>query len=269
MNGIKPFPVGSAYLRSVPPSEQPVRADTTGDVLSWGSEVEMPPPGETVPIPRAPPLINIQAPTDSQATKSRRAVTPGGQSEGQRTPQKSHTRSSHERRTTVPNTVGPDPRDRELPSPPSGSDHSVVPTRVPKSAAGRGDAQRALTPTRGSPSQGDQASQSIYKSAIEEPLGLPLSPHRNETPGNDPNSPKIHKPAPWDLITQRLYSWALVWEEHTFIRALEHISLGHQVSKLMRYDCSIKYCVGRRVPIDSLCHDDVQAVSLSGALVVQ
>jgi hypothetical protein len=42
-----------------------------------------------------------------------------------------------------------------------------------------------------------------------------------------------YRPQPWDIVTQRLYSWALVWEEETFVRALENISLGQQVGSLM------------------------------------
>jgi hypothetical protein len=38
---------------------------------------------------------------------------------------------------------------------------------------------------------------------------------------------------PWDRVTQRLYSWAMVWEEESFSRALENISLGKQVSWLI------------------------------------
>lgn len=34
---------------------------------------------------------------------------------------------------------------------------------------------------------------------------------------------------PWDMLTQRLYSWALIMEEKSFVRALEDISLGRQV----------------------------------------
>ncbi|ODO06026.1 hypothetical protein L198_01254 [Cryptococcus wingfieldii CBS 7118] len=36
---------------------------------------------------------------------------------------------------------------------------------------------------------------------------------------------------PWDLLTQRLYSWALIMEEKSFVRALEDISLGRQVGE--------------------------------------
>ncbi|WVQ73587.1 hypothetical protein IAR50_003166 [Cryptococcus sp. DSM 104548] len=36
---------------------------------------------------------------------------------------------------------------------------------------------------------------------------------------------------PWDLLTQRLYSWALITEEKSFVRTLEDISLGRQVGE--------------------------------------
>lgn len=34
---------------------------------------------------------------------------------------------------------------------------------------------------------------------------------------------------PWDMLTQRLYWWALIMEEKSFVQALEDISLGRQV----------------------------------------
>jgi hypothetical protein len=34
---------------------------------------------------------------------------------------------------------------------------------------------------------------------------------------------------PWDIVNQRLLSWALVWPAEDFIRSLEAIALGHQV----------------------------------------
>jgi hypothetical protein len=46
----------------------------------------------------------------------------------------------------------------------------------------------------------------------------------------DTGNGNLADPMPWDRITQRLYSWAMVWEEETFARALENISLGKQVS---------------------------------------
>jgi hypothetical protein len=39
---------------------------------------------------------------------------------------------------------------------------------------------------------------------------------------------------PWDIVNQRLLSWALVWPAEDFIRSLEAIALGHQVRILYR-----------------------------------
>jgi hypothetical protein len=36
-------------------------------------------------------------------------------------------------------------------------------------------------------------------------------------------------PDSWDLVTQKLYGWAMVWDDETFVRAMERISLGEQV----------------------------------------
>lgn len=41
----------------------------------------------------------------------------------------------------------------------------------------------------------------------------------------------LQLPKPWDVVTQRLYSWALVWTQDDFVRALEHVALGHQVDE--------------------------------------
>lgn len=40
-----------------------------------------------------------------------------------------------------------------------------------------------------------------------------------------------HFPKPWDVVAQRLYSWALVWMQDDFVRTLEHVALGHQVDE--------------------------------------
>lgn len=34
---------------------------------------------------------------------------------------------------------------------------------------------------------------------------------------------------PWDHVTQKLYAWALVWEDESFTKALESLALGKQV----------------------------------------
>ncbi|KAK6906142.1 hypothetical protein I203_100126 [Kwoniella mangroviensis CBS 8507] len=47
----------------------------------------------------------------------------------------------------------------------------------------------------------------------------------------DPLHPNMGGWKPWDMLTQRLYSWALIAEEKSFVRALEEVSLGRQVEE--------------------------------------
>lgn len=37
---------------------------------------------------------------------------------------------------------------------------------------------------------------------------------------------------PWDLIAQKICSWALLWDEDSFVKALEETSIGEDVSEL-------------------------------------
>jgi hypothetical protein len=37
-------------------------------------------------------------------------------------------------------------------------------------------------------------------------------------------------PTAWELVTQRLYSWALIQEDSSFTNAMEDLSLNRQVS---------------------------------------
>ena len=47
----------------------------------------------------------------------------------------------------------------------------------------------------------------------------------------DPLCPRLPFPHPWDIVTQRLFSWALVWMEDDFVRTLESTALGYQVDE--------------------------------------
>lgn len=59
--------------------------------------------------------------------------------------------------------------------------------------------------------------------------GKSTSPPRARINVVDPLFPPMAGWKPWDMLTQRLYSWALIMEEKSFVRALEDISLGRQV----------------------------------------
>jgi hypothetical protein len=47
----------------------------------------------------------------------------------------------------------------------------------------------------------------------------------------DPLLPELPYPRPWDIVTQRLFSWALVWPPEDFVRSLEQTALGQQVDE--------------------------------------
>jgi len=228
LSEVEATPKGGAYLRTLSPSERPARAETSGDVMSWGSEVEMPPPGESITPPRPPPTIHVQPPTDSNVGKSQRAVTPSAPSHtAQRTPRQ-YDADLAEANVNA-STALPDPRERDLPLPPSESARSQAPSRIAKTTSRKSRVAEPL-PRPDTSQQDDRQSQTAYQIAVQEPLRRPLSAHRDKLHIFDPISPRLEDPTPWDLVTQRLYSWALVWEEETFLRALENISLGHQVS---------------------------------------
>lgn len=59
--------------------------------------------------------------------------------------------------------------------------------------------------------------------------GEPVSPPRDRLHVVDSLYPTVAGWKPWDMLTQRLYSWALIMEEKSFVKALEDISLGRQV----------------------------------------
>ncbi|WWC72987.1 uncharacterized protein I206_106951 [Kwoniella pini CBS 10737] len=77
----------------------------------------------------------------------------------------------------------------------------------------------------------------------------------------DPLLPQMEGWQPWDMLTQRLYSWALIAEEKSFVRALEEVSLGRQVEEfplsiflMMTYKRLIRrnMCENPPIPCDKL-----------------
>jgi hypothetical protein len=216
-----------------------------------------------------PPTINIQAPTESNIGKSVKDVS-GSQVETVRLGQGSHHSSSVATVTKLPMAAVPDPLERDLPPPPSESIRSHRPSPVSKSTQlsyaqtkpstrHNGTQHSGFSETLGpnaalphkstfsadqnlatvppiekpvmSSSAGLESQPTAYQTALQSlpPKGSVCT--TNEKPTVD--APIISEPVlpnPWDLVLQRLYSWAVVWEESTFSKAMEDISLNKQAS---------------------------------------
>ena len=266
---------GGAYIKTISTDEQ---RKGNGTVLSWGSnaDVELPAPDVRVTPPQAaPPLIKIQAPTDSNLGKSLRNVS-GSQAGTARTmhtgPRQSPPKSfaTRDEAQSLPSAAVPDPAERDLPPPPSESirshrDSSVsksppIPSIQARLSDHRGDtpismreALEGVTPTLPPPQPSQpkistpvnfvtvpsmmrpvmsssgvaESGHTGYKTALQTLPATP--PQKDRVTVNELGTDEHYKPNPWDLVTQRLYSWAVVWEENSFSRAMEEISLNRQV----------------------------------------
>jgi hypothetical protein len=261
-------PPNGAFIQSIPPTERPAQAATYGGELSWGSEVELPQPGETVPPPQAP-TITIQAPTESNVAKTGTRV-PSGSNLSRAEPRTPRTATHVEvdivEEQVLPDAAVPDPREWDLPAVPSESIHSHRPSPVQQSTSLHQTAPRTPATERMAPLPSQHASPRTAPATavdqrsqlglngnapelIQSPrtttamvtapthlaeadligAGYPGQPGRDTIHVLDTGYGNLADPMPWDRITQRLYSWAMVWEEETFAKALENISLGKQV----------------------------------------
>jgi hypothetical protein len=227
-------------------------ASGNGDLI-WGSEVELPAPGDNISPPRhGGPTINIQPPTESNIGESSYR-NPSGPTYSAATPQTPPGMpKGRDMVFEAPGGVIHD--DRDLPAAPSESLLSQRQSPVPQP-----DSMPALTHSpAGTPgtrarglSQGQSPNGVPRSTAFETaPDGLPksilqasrtyMTPPRESqhgTPGRD----RIHvtdsmhtdeKAQPWNLVTQKLYSWALAWPDEDYQRAQERISLGYQVDEI-------------------------------------
>lgn len=301
------------FIRTLSPSEEQrrdtrdMKRDTNGD-MTWGSEVELPPPSDKVSPPRTNfgPIINIQAPTESNMDKTtQRPLTPS--QAGSKTPTVRHIDIDIVEQQVLPEGHGamPDPRERDLPPPPSESIRSNLPSPaggfppLPLSAATTGTARTARSVGRGEtpldlqealnagptgvpsvppPSQRpmsrttysyfppvqplapqippvdvvaphqvrassdvpDSQAHTAYKTAYQSMPGTPKkSTNFGFAEGTKKGSPQNQhdkatsmpaEPTAWELVTQRLYSWALIQEDSSFTNAMEDLSLNRQVS---------------------------------------
>ncbi|WVQ93108.1 hypothetical protein IAU59_000172 [Kwoniella sp. CBS 9459] len=278
--------------RSVAPIQTEThRGHVNPDIPTWGSEVELP-QADSLPVPDGPtgaPTINIIAPTEPIVAPGRISTRAPSRAASQtgtvRAPDHVDVTVITER--ALPETAVPNPRERDLPAPPSESVRSHRPSPPSKStpldantAQGRTPGAASIALTQGSvgggiqfPSQsayignpdhyppslygpppGAQAPFGVYRAPrsaqgksstpqarsdihmqshdiILSPPQNPTSPPRDRIHIVDPLHPHMGGWKPWDMLTQRLYSWALIAEEKSFVRALEEVSLGRQVEE--------------------------------------
>ncbi|KAK4685503.1 MFS transporter, UMF1 family, partial [Tremellales sp. Uapishka_1] len=232
--GPEQFHPPGAYIRDASPSIRDPPRDLQNQDMSWGSEVDLPAPGENVPPPKGPPTINILAPTASNVEGgSTRAPTRTPTRASNHTPRQVDVDIVEEQVVPVTDAAYP-LTDKDLPAAPSESIRSNLPSSpIPFSTSVRTAPPRSAPRTPEMPKRAPSPSPS---SVIVTPKPKPVSPRpistdREKYRMTDPRLPHMDFPAPWEIVTQRLYSWALVWEEESFVRALEKISLGQQVEE--------------------------------------
>lgn len=227
-------------------------ASGNGDLI-WGSEVELPAPGDNISPPRpGVPTINVQPPTESNIGKSsyRNRSGPTYSAATPRTPPGMP--KGRDMVFEAPGGVVHDERD--LPAAPSESILSQRQSPVPQpdsmpaltySPAGTPDTHAGRLPqSRGPDSMPrstafETAPDALPKSILQTSRTYMTPPQESHhgTPGRD----RIHitdsmhtdeKSQPWNLVTQKLYSWALAWPDEDYQRAQERISLGYQVDEI-------------------------------------
>ena len=210
-----------------------------GGDMTWGSDVELPQAGDSVPPPmQGGPTINVQPPTESNIGKSSYRV-PSGPTYSQATPRTPPGMPLPQDIVfEAPGGVihDPSPRpgmDRDLPPAPAESVLSHRQSPVP----GTGSMETQAPPRtpreqlfqRVSPTDNGNGGQS--GTYVTPPQGAqPLTAGRDRIHVTD-SMPTDERVDPWNLVTQKLYSWALVWEEETFVRAMERMSLGSQIEE--------------------------------------
>lgn len=72
---------------------------------------------------------------------------------------------------------------------------------------------------------------SIKSAARAAPAMAESANATTEAEYEDPLLPTLPSLRPWDVVTQRLFSWALVWPPEDFVRSLETTALGQQVDE--------------------------------------
>ena len=215
--------------------------------MTWGSDVELPQAGDSIPPPiQGGPTINIQPPTESNIGKSSYRV-PSGPTYSQATPRTPPGMPlPRDIVFEAPGGVIQQPQpgegmDRDLPPAPPESILSQRQSPVPGTGSphtpGTQPSQRVSPTNNGNGGQSGTyvtAPKSILqpqRTYVTPPQGSqPLTPGRDRIHVTD-SMPADEKVDSWNLVTQKLYSWALIWEEETFVRAMERMSLGCQIEE--------------------------------------
>lgn len=227
-------------------------ASGNGDLI-WGSEVELPAPGDNISPPRpAGPTINIQPPTESNIGKSSYR-NPSGPTYSAATP-RTPPGMPKGRDMVFEAPGGVIHPEHDLPAAPSESILSQRQSPVPQpdsmpalthSPAGTPRTHAGQLPSgygnNGIPrSTAFETAPDALPKSILQPSRTYMTPPRqsqHDTSGRD----RIHitdsthtdeKSQPWNMITQKLYSWALTWSDEEYQGSIERISLGHQVGEV-------------------------------------
>lgn len=173
---------------------------------------QMPMPPQMMP----PPQLPMQMPTTNPGFMGIRGWDPGMEMGLGSTPMNA----------PIPPLAPP------APPPPPPIIHIQAPTSrgqtTPRATSNReperamSDKSETVVPARGSPSRKDQV--------LQEPRSATQSSSHPQEHEAEPSYLSPY-PKPWDIVTQRLFSWALVWLETDFVRTLEKTALGYQVDE--------------------------------------
>lgn len=177
------------------------------DTLTWGSEVDI--PQQTPPLMPRPPRIEIQPPT----TLASKTTTGTNQSP-------TNNASGSPSEASNARTFGVRTPEKPPPVPPKSVAPKSVPNTEPRPSSSAGMVSVSTPPVKPS----DLFSMTMSPTATYRSHGFHGSVDMPQLQSTAPV-------APWDLVTQRLYGWALVWEEDSFVRALERMALGFQVEE--------------------------------------
>ncbi|WOO84925.1 uncharacterized protein LOC62_06G008435 [Vanrija pseudolonga] len=175
------------------------------DTMTWGSEVDM--PDQTPPLMPRPPRIEIQPPT-TLASKTTTGTTHSPTNNASGSPSE----ASNAR------TFGVRTPEKPPPVPSKSVGPKSVSNTEPRPSSSAGMVSMSTPPVKPA---------DLFSMTMS-----PTTTYRSHAFHGSVDMPQMKSTvpaAPWDLVTQRLYGWALVWEEDSFVRALERMALGFQV----------------------------------------